>query len=470
MAYTRKTVILEILALLIAFFAWVFIFATSGMEDPLPLWIPAFLIILCLGGGHAVKSELPDSFSRRFWPLLSLPVLVLISGIVINYCSDNALSAEVMILFVIFFSGCVPFIVSFAIVGAALRKKLVDRKWGLQTCVLITALFALVVWQRRQGLDDTLATRCEGATIDYDVHLSVYQPWNRNNRLAKLDTPPFLRLSKNCPTIDGATSFFPIYAAVVNAVYEGDRAKLDGYIRCSRTAEAYNRLIRGDVDLIFVLQPSRQQLQDAAKAGVELRFTPIAREAFVFFVNGQNPVSNLSIGQIQDIYLKKITNWRQAGGDDRRILPFQRPENSGSQTAMVEEVMKGKKLPPPFQAEYSGTMGGTVRRVAMYRDYAGSIGYSFRFFTREMVKFRDARRKTGREVTDDRVKLLSIDGVEPSEKSIRDGSYPFTADVFAVTAGTKNPHVGELIEWLISPQGQELIEKVGYVGLRETPK
>ena len=62
------------------------------------------------------------------------------------------------------------------------------------------------------------------------------------------------------------------------------------------------------------------------------------------------------------------------------------------------------------------------------------------------------------------VKFLSVNGVAPTVENIRNGSYPFTEDVFVVTAGTPNPHVHELIDWLLSPQGQELIEKTGYVG------
>jgi len=63
------------------------------------------------------------------------------------------------------------------------------------------------------------------------------------------------------------------------------------------------------------------------------------------------------------------------------------------------------------------------------------------------------------------VKLLAVDGIYPSKENIRNGTYPFTVDVFAVTAGTSNPHVQDIIDWLLSPQGQELIEKTGYVGV-----
>ena len=65
------------------------------------------------------------------------------------------------------------------------------------------------------------------------------------------------------------------------------------------------------------------------------------------------------------------------------------------------------------------------------------------------------------------VKLLEVDGISPSEENIRNGTYPFTVDVYAVTRGDSglNPNIQELINWMLSPQGQELVEKTGYVGV-----
>jgi phosphate transport system substrate-binding protein len=140
--------------------------------------------------------------------------------------------------------------------------------------------------------------------------------------------------------------------------------------------------------------------------------------------------------------------------------------------------MNGQKLPTPLEVEFTRGMSQMVRGVAIYRDYAESIGYSFRFFTQEMVKYarqdqitqRD--RERGRsvpnyaEVAEGRVKLLSVNGVEPTVENIASGEYPFTEDIYAVTAGSKNPHIQNLIDWILSPQGQEFIEKTGYVKVK----
>ena len=162
------------------------------------------------------------------------------------------------------------------------------------------------MWQVNQDRANTLQASFRGATtLSYDMVgdeaiAQRYWPWNPFNELAGLDTPASLVLSRDFPTIDGSTSFVPIFAAVANEIFQvDDKDELQKYIRCSRTARAYDRLIGGEVDLIFVLQPSDEHLAAAKNAGVELHLTPIAKEAFVFFVIGRNPVSGLSIEQIQ---------------------------------------------------------------------------------------------------------------------------------------------------------------------------
>ena len=311
-----------------------------------------------------------------------------------------------------------------------------------------------------------------GVGIADDIDFNLYHPWsNKPTRLPRLDVPVSLSFSGDYPRVDGATSAYPIYAAIVNEVYAiNDKAELQQYLFCSKTTEAYNRLISGEADIIFVLQPSDEQLELARNAGVELHFTPIAKDAFVFFVNSSNPVSDLSIEQIRNIYQKKITNWREVGGNDRKILPYQRQVNSGSQTAMLNEVMKGEELPPPLAREHSVAMFGIVREIAVYRDEEESIGYSFQFYINEMMRdvlkinLTPESEKQSELDENNPIKLLSVDSFAPSVENIRNGTYPITVDIFAVTTGNSNPHVTELLDWMLSPEGQELIEKTGYVG------
>jgi phosphate transport system substrate-binding protein len=337
-----------------------------------------------------------------------------------------------------------------------------------------------MTWDELSALDEAWDDR---------VYLAGYHPVY-GGKIAKLDPPSDFQISDNFPVMDGVTEFYPIYAAILNETYNlPDKNEFGKYLTRSKTPNAYDRLIRGAADVIFVLQPSDGQLDSARKAGAEISLTPIAREAFVFFVNQNNPVSDLTIGQIQDIYAGKITNWRQVGGQDIKILPFQRPDDSGSQTTMLKEVMKDRKITKPMMDEYATGMAPVVTHVALtrYRDSAESIGYSFRFFAQNMVTLdlgtpleRDLgtplgriggvyRRSDGTVNPDAAVKLLRINGIEPSEENIRSGAYPLTVEIYAATAGTKNPHARELIDWILSPRGQDLVERSGYVGVEPTP-
>ncbi|MDR2523345.1 MAG: substrate-binding domain-containing protein [Synergistaceae bacterium] len=435
---------------------------------------------------HVRKGSLPDDFPNRYWLLLAPMVLLLLYAIFTNF-SQNALDFRESGMFGVCALAYASLAASFASACAETEKKLASARGLWPTCAFVLFLFAVLTGQAWLDFDSVL--RPSGneygvATLIEDLDrnkegirgrvLYDYMSWSKRNRLVTLDAPASLVISGGYPLLDGATAFFPVYWAVADQVYQVDekvdeKLELNKYITCSRTVAAYERLINGKTDLIFVLQPSDGQMEAARKAGVELRLTPIAKEAFVFFVNASNPVTGLTLEQIQDIYLKKITNWRHVGGNYKKILPFQRPENSGSQTAMVKEVMKDKKLPLPLQEEQSGTMGGLYRDVAKHRDLEEAIGYSFRFFTQEMMivgsSTRVERFTTAPPGEAKPVKLLAVNGVAPTVENIRSGSYPFTTDVYAVTAGTKNPRVPELIDWLTSPQGQELIEKTGYVGV-----
>lgn len=297
--------------------------------------------------------------------------------------------------------------------------------------------------------------------------LSSYQPFTEGSLTARLDAPASLQLSReDCPCLDGATALYPIYAAFAQAVYpEGDYPFLPSpddrnlKVACTGTVEAYERLIAGETDLIFAAAPSQEQLDLAASQGMELYLTPIGREAFVFFVNSKNPVEGLTVDEIRGIYSGSLTNWSQVGGKNQSIRPFQRMENSGSQTALLQ-LMEGLPLIEPVQEDRVADMGGIISQVADYRNYQNAIGFSFRFYSTQMVQNGDIR-------------LLALDGVFPTKETIRDGSYPISAPFYAVTAAPighaapqkNNPVLADFLAWILSPEGQDLVETTGYVSL-----
>ena len=302
---------------------------------------------------------------------------------------------------------------------------------------------------------------------DRDLLLWQYEPFAPDTKAASLDEPSTLTLSEDALLrLDGATALYPVYAGFVQAVYPQGEYPLYaatedgcGLVTCSGTVGAYQRLIQGDADVIFAAAPSQEQLDMAAQAGVELHLTPIGREAFVFFVNSKNPVEGLTVEEVQGIYTGQITNWSQVGGKNQSIRPFQRQENSGSQSALLR-LMEGLPLIEPEQEDRVGDMGGIIRDVADYRNYANAIGFSFRFYASEME-------------ANDQIRLLALDGVAPTKETIRDGSYPISDSFYAVTAAPigqpdpreSDPQLDAFLRWILSEQGQQIIEASGYVGI-----
>lgn len=219
----------------------------------------------------------------------------------------------------------------------------------------------------------------------------------------------------------------------------------------TNTDPAYTKLINGETDLIIVTEPSSDELKRASDAGVELEVTPVVNEGFVFFTNVNNLVNGLSLKEIQDIYTDKITNWNQVGGDNAKIIAYQRPENSGSQTGMLSLVMKDKKIKEPKMEEYIESMAGIIDAVANYDNSKDSIGYSYYYYATTMYG-------------NENIKFLAVDGVSPNHDTIKDESYPLITAYYIVTLkDTKNTAVSKVKKAMLESKGQEIARNAGYI-------
>ncbi|MFF2446967.1 PstS family phosphate ABC transporter substrate-binding protein [Neobacillus sp. NPDC058068] len=310
-----------------------------------------------------------------------------------------------------------------------------------------------VQWQRSQSVLPSYGFKYGGGYSSTD--LTPYEVTNPDNKLPKLTTPPAFTIKNpsEMPILDGAEAAFPVYSAFANATYENIKnviGESSEVVSFTNTIYAYERLLSGEVDIYFGAVPSKEQQEMAAKEGKELVMTPIGKEAFVFFVNPSNKVDSLKVSEIQSIYSGKIKNWSEVGGKNKRIIAFQRPKNSGSQT-LLEKIMGDTPIMKPLKEDVPKGMGGIIEQVADYRNYDNSIGFSFRFFA------------TGMKANPD-IKLLAIDGVEPNPENIASSKYPFTASLYAITLkDNPKPTIKPFLEWMQGPQGQEIVEKIGYI-------
>lgn len=281
------------------------------------------------------------------------------------------------------------------------------------------------------------------------IDVSRYLPHEEDSDLARIDSS--LKLTDNLPILDGAAALVPVYASIINAVYPvgsvtyeggkfsddnfyGENFTEDSKMQYKNTVRGYQAIVDGTTDILFCAAPSAEQKKYAEDKGVELVYVPVGLEAFVFFVNKNNPVDNLTVEQVRDIYGGKYKNWADVGGADRVINPVTRMQGSGSQSAM-DAFMDGQEIAPKSPLAFTG----------------GSIGFSFRYYMDGIVG-------------NEEVKMLSLGGVYPSAENIRNASYPVVAQFYAIyRADNENKNIPVLIDWLLSDEGQSLIEKSGYV-------
>ena len=267
-----------------------------------------------------------------------------------------------------------------------------------------------------------------------------YLPFDEDSLIVKADST--FKLTEDLPVLDGAAALLPVYSAIANAVYPADSCFFDGEsytsesaVQFTNTVRAYKGVVDGTCDLILCAAPSKEQLKYAEDKGVELVFVPVGYEAFVFIVNENNPVNDLTSEQIRGIYSGEYVSWSQLGGANRFINPLDRIEGSGSQTVMLNFMgdKQIKKSPLAF-------MGAT-------------IGFSFRYYVEGIVGNAD-------------VKMISVDGVYPDKENIRNGSYPLVYNFYAVyRADNENENVKALVDWILSEEGQYIIDQSGYVAL-----
>ena len=273
------------------------------------------------------------------------------------------------------------------------------------------------------------------------VEIHQFLPFNANSQIIKINSTQ--KLNGDLPKIDGAAALFPVFSAFVNAIYpersvqmENGEFTASSALQYRNTRGAYRAIVDGEVDIIMVARPSKEQLQYAKNKGVELKFEPIGYEAFVFLVNKNNPVDNLSLQEIEDIYTGKIKNWAEVGGEKRFIQVLTRNSGSGSQTALLK-VLNHQKIKKTFRG-YFGT----------------PIGFSFRYYVEGLVK-------------NGKVKMLAINGVYPDKNNIANKKYPLVSDIVLVyAANNPNPNVQKFIDWAVSEEGQQIVAQSGYVPLK----
>jgi phosphate transport system substrate-binding protein len=242
--------------------------------------------------------------------------------------------------------------------------------------------------------------------------------------------------------IKGSTTVLPIAQVTLEAYMKanpGAKISLSG----GGSGEGIKALIDGSTDIANSSRQIKPTEVDLAKSkGVTPTETVVAIDAIVPIVNPKNPVKNLSIDQLSQIYQGKITNWKEVGGENLEIVVISRDSSSGTFEAWGELVLKGAKVSPRAQLQASN--GAIVQTVSKNKYALGYIGLGY---------------------LDKSVKGLTVNGVQASEKAALSKGYPVSRHLYMYTNGEPKGEPAKFIKFVLSPAGQALVKKEGFVPL-----
>jgi phosphate transport system substrate-binding protein len=242
--------------------------------------------------------------------------------------------------------------------------------------------------------------------------------------------------------IKGSTTVLPIAQVTLEAYMKanpGASISLSG----GGSGEGIKALLDKSTDIANSSREIKKTEVELAKAkGVTPVETVVAIDAIVPIVNPRNPVKNLSVEQLSQIYQGKITNWKEVGGEDLEIVVISRDSSSGTFEAWGELVLKGAKVMPRAQLQASN--GAIVQAVSKNKYALGYIGLGY---------------------VDDTVKDLTVNGVKASEKTALSKEYPVSRFLYMYTNGEPKGETAKYIKFVLSPAGQKLVQAEGFVSL-----
>lgn len=263
-------------------------------------------------------------------------------------------------------------------------------------------------------------------------------------------------LREDFPTIDGSTSLIPLEAGIRSVIFGKTMEEATRDVEHTTTWGSFRNLLSGDVDMIFSCPLSEEQKEQAAQQGVTLEAVPVAYEGFVFVVNADNPVDELTQDELRKIYSGEITNWKEVGGNDAEIIAYQRNNDSGSQNYMIDFMGEVPLVDAPKEKR-PGSMAGLMDVLAINDNAENAIGYSVYAYAADMYG------------NGDEIKFIKVDGAEVSKNSMAKGEYPLMGYNYAVFQKNKpeDSPVRKLVEWMVSDEGQLAVANAGYVTIRD---
>ena len=183
------------------------------------------------------------------------------------------------------------------------------------------------------------------------------------------------------------------------------------------------------------------------KRGAEAKETPVAVDGLAIYLHTSNPVKELTLGQIKDIYTGKTTNWKEVGGKNAKIILYSRENNSGTYAYFKEHVLQNGDFHPTAQ-----TLSGTATVVNSVSKDPNSIGYGGIAYAKgikhALVK-----------------KDADSPAIEPNMENVLSAAYPISRYLYWYALGEPSGEIKKLVDWVLGAEGQAIVKEVGYYPL-----
>lgn len=202
---------------------------------------------------------------------------------------------------------------------------------------------------------------------------------------------------------------------------------------------------------------SADETKTAEGRGVKPVEFVIAKDAIAVIVNKENPVSQLTIQQISDIYSGKINNWRELGGDDRPIVRLSRETNSGTHVYFLETVLRlGQKNNKTFFSSDTLLLPSSEGISSEILTNPNAIGYDgLGYVTPDMKIIAVSKSGTG-----------AGDYIKPSAETVNQGTYPISRELYMYTNGQPQGAVKVYLDWIMSAEAQQIVTQLGFVPIK----
>jgi phosphate transport system substrate-binding protein len=215
-------------------------------------------------------------------------------------------------------------------------------------------------------------------------------------------------------------------------------------------------LINGTVDIANASrQIKEEEIADAQSNGIEPVEFIIARDAIAVIVNPENPVNELTLQQISDMYSGKITNWTEVGGEDRPIVKLSRETNSGTHVYFLETVLRlGDSDDKTLFSTDTLLLPSSEGIIAEIRQNPNAVGYDGLGYVPHDLKT---------------IAIAEQDGgayVLPSIETVNDKTYAIARDLYMYTDGQPTGALREYLDWILSEEAQQIVADLGFVPVK----